>query len=104
VESARTGVRGRPATPAQLAALARSRRMLDVTYADSPLVAEHLGPGVEPPPAPGPGERDPDRKALTGTAHHLLLFGAADHAGVERLRHRWRGLVDVVQATPAGPV
>jgi 6-methylpretetramide 4-monooxygenase / 4-hydroxy-6-methylpretetramide 12a-monooxygenase len=80
--------------------------MLDVTYEGSPLVGEHLGPGTEPPPAPGPGERYPGRTALTGTGHHLLLFGAADDAGVERLRRRWRGLVEVVRATgdtpPAG--
>jgi 2-polyprenyl-6-methoxyphenol hydroxylase-like FAD-dependent oxidoreductase len=103
VESAQTGVRGSPATPAQLAALARSRCMLDVSYAGSPLVGEHLGPGVEPPPASGPGERYPDRTTLTGTAHHLLLFGAVDDADVERPRRRWRGLVDVVHATGAPP-
>jgi 2-polyprenyl-6-methoxyphenol hydroxylase-like FAD-dependent oxidoreductase len=99
VESARTGARRSPATPAQLAALARSRCMLDVSYANSPLVAEHLGPGVEAPAVPGPGDRYPDRTSLSGTAHHVLLFGAADDAGVERLRRRWRGLVDVVHAT-----
>jgi hypothetical protein len=38
-----------------------------------------------------------------GTAHHLLLFGAPDDAGVERLRRRWPGLVDVVQAAGAPP-
>jgi hypothetical protein len=58
---------------------------------------------VEPRPAPGPGERYPDRTTLTGTAHHLLLFGAPDDAGVERLRRRWPGLVDVVQAAGAPP-
>ena len=98
VESARTGVRRSPATPAQLAALARSRCMLDVTYAGSPLVGEHLGPGVEPPPASRPGDRYPHRAAL-----HLVLCGAADDAGVERVRRRWRGLVDVVQAAGAPP-
>ena len=103
VESAQTGVRRSPAAPAQLAALARSRCMLDVTYAGSPLVGEHLGPGVEPPPASRPGDRYPDRAALAGTAHHLVLFGAADDAGVERVRRRWRGLVDVVQAAGAPP-
>jgi 6-methylpretetramide 4-monooxygenase / 4-hydroxy-6-methylpretetramide 12a-monooxygenase len=106
VESAQTGVRASPATPAQLAALARSRCMLDVSYEGSPLVGEHLGPEVERPPAPAPGDRYPDRTTLTATTHHLLLFGAADGAGVERLRRRWRGLVDVVHATgdppPAG--
>jgi hypothetical protein len=98
VESARTGVRGSPPSPAQLAALARSRCMLDASYRDSQLVGEHLGPGVEAPPAPGPGDRYPDRTALSGTAHHILLFGAADDAGAARLRHRWRGLVHVTDA------
>jgi 6-methylpretetramide 4-monooxygenase / 4-hydroxy-6-methylpretetramide 12a-monooxygenase len=98
VESARTGVRGSPPRPAQLAALARSRCMLDVSYADSPLVGEHLGPGVETPPVPQPGDRYPDRTTLSGTAHHVLLFGATDDAGAARVRHRWRGLVDVMDA------
>jgi 6-methylpretetramide 4-monooxygenase / 4-hydroxy-6-methylpretetramide 12a-monooxygenase len=101
VEATRTGVRRSPPTAAQLAALARSRCMLDVSYAGSPLVGEHLGPGVEAPPAPGPGERFPDRTALAGTAHHVLLFGAVEDAGAARLRRRWDGLVDVVHATGA---
>jgi 6-methylpretetramide 4-monooxygenase / 4-hydroxy-6-methylpretetramide 12a-monooxygenase len=98
VESARTGVRASPPTPDQVAALARARCMLDLSYAGSPLVGEHLAPGVEPQPAPGPGDRYPDRTALTGTAHHVLLFGAADDAGVARLGRRWHGLVDVIHA------
>jgi 6-methylpretetramide 4-monooxygenase / 4-hydroxy-6-methylpretetramide 12a-monooxygenase len=98
VESARTGVRRSPPTPAELAALARSRCMLDVSYAGSPLVGEHLGPGVRPPVAPGPGDRYPDRATLSGTAHRVLLFGTADEAGVARLGRRWRGLVEVVRA------
>jgi len=77
--------------------------MLDVSFEGSPLVGEHLGPGVEPPPGSRPGDRYPDRAALAGTAHHLVLFDAADDAGVERLRRRWRGLVDVVQAAGAPP-
>jgi 2-polyprenyl-6-methoxyphenol hydroxylase-like FAD-dependent oxidoreductase len=99
VESSRTGVRASPPTPAEVAAITRSRCMLDVTYADSPLVAEYLGPEVEPPPGPGPGQRYPERATLTGTAHHVLLFGAADDDGAARLRRRWRGLVEVVHAT-----
>jgi 6-methylpretetramide 4-monooxygenase / 4-hydroxy-6-methylpretetramide 12a-monooxygenase len=99
VDSARTGVRGSPASPTQLAALARSRCMLDVSYAASPLVGEYRGREPEPPAAPGPGDRYPDRTTLGGTTHHLLLFGATDDAGAARLRRRWRGLVDVVRAT-----
>ena len=102
VEAARTGVGASPATPTQRAALARSRCLLDITYAGSPLVGEHLGPGVQPPAPPGPGDRFPDRATLTGTAHHLLIFGTADDAGIERLHRRWRGLVDVVRGT-GGP-
>jgi hypothetical protein len=81
--------------------MARSRCLLDLTYAGSPLVGEHLGEGVEPPPPPGPGDRFPGRSVLTGTAHHLLISGAADAAGVERLHRRWHGLVDVVHSTEA---
>jgi hypothetical protein len=103
VQAARTGGRASPATPAQRTALTRSRCLLDVTYAGSPLVGEHLGPGVEPPPPPGPGDRFPGRTTLTGTAHYLLIFGAADAAGVERLHHRWRGLVDIVRDTGGRP-
>jgi 6-methylpretetramide 4-monooxygenase / 4-hydroxy-6-methylpretetramide 12a-monooxygenase len=99
VESARTGVRRSPASPTQLAALARSRCMLDISYAASPLVGEYRGSESEPRAAPGPGDRYPDRTTLGGTTHHVLLFGAADDAGVARLRHRWRGLVDVARAT-----
>jgi hypothetical protein len=98
VESARTGVRRSPPSRDQVAALARSRCMLDVSYAASPLVGEYLGPGGEPPAAPGPGDRYPDRATLAGTGHHALLFDVRDDAGVAHLRRRWRGLVDVVQA------
>jgi 2-polyprenyl-6-methoxyphenol hydroxylase-like FAD-dependent oxidoreductase len=106
VESARTGVHRNPPTRAELAALARSRCMLDVSYAGSRLVGEHLGPGVRPPAAPGPGDRYPDPPALTGTAHQVLLFGTADEAGAARLGRRWRGVVEVARGTsdprPAG--
>ena len=73
--------------------------MLDISYADSPLVGEHVAAEGEPPPTPGPGDRYPDRTTLAGTAHHLLLFGATDEMAVARLRRRWHGLVDVMQAT-----
>jgi hypothetical protein len=46
-----------------------------------------------------PGDRYPDRAALVGTGHHLLLFGAAEDAGITRLRRRWRGLVEISDAT-----
>ena len=48
VQSAPTGERPAPPTPEQVAAVVRSRSMLDVSYAGSPLVGEYLGPGEEP--------------------------------------------------------
>ena len=81
----------------------RSSCLLDVTYAGSPLVGEHLGSGVPPPAPPGPGDRFPGRETLTGTAHYLLIFGTTDAAGVERLHRRWRGLVDIVRGTGDPP-
>jgi 6-methylpretetramide 4-monooxygenase / 4-hydroxy-6-methylpretetramide 12a-monooxygenase len=99
VESARTGVRQAPPAPDQAAAVARSRGMLDVSYAESPIVGEYLGPGEEAPPAPGPGERYPDRTELAGTRHHLLVYGAVDEPALARLDQRWHDLVDVVRST-----
>jgi hypothetical protein len=72
--------------------------MLDVSYAGSPLVGEYPA-GTRTPVTPAPGDRYPDRAALAGTGHHLLLFGAAEDAGIERLRRRWRGLVEISDAT-----
>ena len=98
VESARTGVTPAPPTPAQAAAMVRSRSMLDVSYAGSPLIGEYPA-GVQAPMTPAPGDRYPDRAALTGTEHHLLLFGAADGADVMDLRRRWQGLVRISHTT-----
>ncbi|MHC1563648.1 FAD-dependent oxidoreductase [Actinomycetospora sp. C-140] len=99
VEAARTGVRPAPPSPAQRDALARSRCLLDVSYADSPIVGEHVEPGAEAITGPGPGERFPGRATLSGAAHHLLISGTADAAGIEQLDRRWRGLVDIVRDT-----
>jgi hypothetical protein len=97
VESAKTGIVPAPPTPDEVAAMVRSRSMLDVSYAGSPLVGEYpVGPRT--PMTPAPGDRYPDRAALAGTGHHLLVFGAAEDAGVERLRRRWRGLVEISAA------
>jgi 6-methylpretetramide 4-monooxygenase / 4-hydroxy-6-methylpretetramide 12a-monooxygenase len=98
VDSARTGVFPAPASPEQSAALVRSRSMLDFSYARSPLTSEYPMPGGQQTAAPAPGERYPDRAMLAGTAHHLLIFGSADAAGLDRLRRRWAGLVEVVRA------
>ncbi len=89
VESARTGIVPAPPTPAEVAAMVQSRSMLDVSYAGSSLVGEYPA-GTWTPMTPAPGDRYPDRAALAGTGHHLLLFGAAEDAGIARLRRRWR--------------
>jgi 6-methylpretetramide 4-monooxygenase / 4-hydroxy-6-methylpretetramide 12a-monooxygenase len=82
-------------------ALQRSRAMLDVSYAGSPLIGECLGEGIYRPNGPAPGERYPDRIVLAGPRHHLLLFAAAP-ANLTRFRTRWDGLVEVVDARAAG--
>jgi 2-polyprenyl-6-methoxyphenol hydroxylase-like FAD-dependent oxidoreductase len=82
-------------------ALQRSRAMLDVSYAGSPLIGERLGEGICRPDGPAPGERYPDRTTLTGPGHHLLLF-AAPPANLRQLENRWDGLVEVVDARASG--
>lgn len=141
VSSARTGRFPPPPSPHDAAALVRSRCMLDVSYAYSPLTGEYLGPGQAgsgtaapgqvrsgtsglaasgsardlagagqagadhdapvsgQPAGPCPGDRFPDRASLPGLAHHLLLFGTRESAATERLRRRWRGLVEVSHAS-----
>jgi len=73
--------------------------MLDVSYEGSPIVGEHVGPEVGVPPAPGPGDRYPDRAALGGTRHHFLLFDGTDEAALAHLEQRWHDLLDVERAT-----
>ena len=94
VESARTGSFPAPPAPEDAAALVRSRAMLDVSYADSPLIGEYLAPGGPTLPPPAPGDRYPDRISLTGTLHKVLLIGAPYEADLARMRRRWAGLVD----------
>jgi 2-polyprenyl-6-methoxyphenol hydroxylase-like FAD-dependent oxidoreductase len=96
VESARSGIVPAPPTPEEVAAMVRSRSMLDVSYAGSALVGEYpASTGM----TPAPGDRYPDRAALDGTGHHLFIFGAAGDAGIMRLRRRWQGLVEINHAT-----
>ena len=97
VEAARTGSFPAPPAPEDVLALVRSRSMLDVSYAGSPLVGEYLAPGAPSQPSPAPGDRYPDRTSLSGPRHHLLLFGTAPDGDVTRLRQRWSGIVDVIQ-------
>jgi 6-methylpretetramide 4-monooxygenase / 4-hydroxy-6-methylpretetramide 12a-monooxygenase len=96
VESARSGSAPPPPPPPEaLAALARARSMLDVSYQGSPLVGEWIAPGTPPLPSPVPGDRYPGRAALTGTRHLAVVFGDASDADVADLRSRWHGIVDV---------
>jgi 2-polyprenyl-6-methoxyphenol hydroxylase-like FAD-dependent oxidoreductase len=97
VESARTGIVPAPPTQAEVAAMVQSRSMLDVSYAGGSVVGEYP-PVARAPMKPTPGDRYPDRAALTGTGHYLLVFGGADAEGIERLRRRWRGLVEISDA------
>jgi 2-polyprenyl-6-methoxyphenol hydroxylase-like FAD-dependent oxidoreductase len=102
VEAARTGRRQAPASPEEARALMRARAMLDTSYRDSPLTGEYLTPGQPADPAaPAPGERYPDRARLAGTGHHMLIFGEAGEADLDRLRRRWSGLADVARAGTA---
>jgi 2-polyprenyl-6-methoxyphenol hydroxylase-like FAD-dependent oxidoreductase len=98
VAAARTGIAPAPPTPDQVAAMVRSRSMLDVSYAGSPLVGEYPA-GARRPVTPVPGDRYPDRVALTGTGHHLLLFGAVEDTIIKPLQARWQGLVGVSRAS-----
>lgn len=79
--------------PAQGMATVRRRSMLDVSYAGSALV----GQAGEDAQGPAPGERFPGRHRLSGTGHHLIVFGQAP--GLDGLRARWDGLVAVVDAS-----
>ena len=72
--------------------LQRSRTMLDVSYAGSPLVAER----VTAVSLPAAGQRFPYRDRLSGTLHHLLHFGDCSTAELVKLGEHWTGLVDVM--------
>jgi 6-methylpretetramide 4-monooxygenase / 4-hydroxy-6-methylpretetramide 12a-monooxygenase len=102
VESARSGAQPEFPPPEEQGAIVRARSMLDLSYADTPLVAEYLGWDGAADGTPGPGDRYPDRARLAGTAHHLVLFGDADEPAVRRLERRWNGLVAVPPATRDG--
>ena len=99
VAAARVGSFPSPPDPDAVAAVVRARCMLDVSYTGSPLTGEHVQPGGPPLPAPGPGDRYPDRIALTGAQHELLTFGAVPEPDIERLRRRWAGLLTVTEGT-----
>jgi 6-methylpretetramide 4-monooxygenase / 4-hydroxy-6-methylpretetramide 12a-monooxygenase len=96
VDSASTGsAPPAPPPPEAVAALARARSMLDVSYSGSPLAGEQVAPSTPQLPGPAPGDRYPQRAALTGTQHHAVVFGDAAEADLLLLRRRWRGVLDV---------
>ena len=76
------------------ASLARNARgMIDIDYAGSPLVADHVANGATT-AEPHPGQRYPDWTRFGGWSHHLLAFGpVTDAASLPRLGRRWTGLV-----------
>jgi 2-polyprenyl-6-methoxyphenol hydroxylase-like FAD-dependent oxidoreductase len=84
-----------PGDPAQNVMAARRRSMLDVSYAGSALVAQ-AGAVVA---APSPGDRFPACHRLSGTCHHLIVFGAAPR--LDYLGARWGKLVSIVDASSA---
>lgn len=98
VRAEQEGVRPAPPTAEQVRALTRSRAMLDVSYAGSPIVGEQPTSGDPVNRDPRPGDRYPDARTLS-TSHQLLLFGAADRAAVDQFRDRWQGLVEVLPGT-----
>jgi len=102
VESARTGIFSDPPTPAESAALVRSRSMLDFSYAASHLTGEYQASDWPEAAVPAPGQRYGDRASLTGTAHHLLVSGRAHEISLARLQDRWSGLVKL-DRLPADP-
>lgn len=85
-----------PTTAVELAAAARARSMLDVSYAGSPIVG-HAGEGSA---RPAPGERFPANVRLRGESHHLVVFGKAP--GLEGVRARWGRLVTIVDGSADG--
>jgi hypothetical protein len=101
VEAARTGIAAEPLAPDAARALLEARMMLDISYAGSPIVGEHIGPGGDPAAGPEPGTRYPGRTSLDGTVHHVLLDGPVDGAAADRLRDRWRRVVQIGTADSA---
>jgi len=81
--------------PAQQRAGVRKRLMLDVSYAGSPLIGQ-AGAVVA---GPSPGERFPSRHRLSGTGHHLIVFGTAPR--LDYLGARWGKLVSIADASSA---
>jgi NADPH-dependent dioxygenase len=101
VRAEQTGVRPTPPTDEDARALTRARSMLDFSYAGSPIVGGHPTERDAANGGLAPGERHPDACDPV-TSHRLLLGAAPDQAAADRLRDRWRGLVEVIDAGGAG--
>jgi hypothetical protein len=82
-----------PGDPAENLAGVRRRLMLDVSCAGSLLIGQ---PGAAV-AGPSPGERFPSRCRLSGTGHHLIVFGPT--LRLDQLRARWGGLVSIIDAS-----
>jgi 6-methylpretetramide 4-monooxygenase / 4-hydroxy-6-methylpretetramide 12a-monooxygenase len=102
VEAARTGIFAAPPSKERLAAMVRSRSMLDVSYAGTPLVGEYQARGMPSLPRPAPGDRYPGRIDLPGTRHHLLIFGGAQDVDLTGMRRRWHDIVDITRVEGDG--
>ena len=77
--------------------MVRSRSMLDVSYAGSPLVGEYPA-GTRTPMTPLPATATRTGPRWTGPAITCFSSAAPTDAGIGRLRRRWRGLVDISDA------
>jgi hypothetical protein len=84
-----------PETPEQNMAAMRRRLMLDVSYVGSALV----GQAGAAPEGPSPGERFPACHRLSGTNHHLIVFG--EGLCLDYLRARWDKLVLMIDGPSA---
>jgi 2-polyprenyl-6-methoxyphenol hydroxylase-like FAD-dependent oxidoreductase len=86
------------------AALQRNARaMIDIDYAESPLVTDH-GSSRAGNAGPHPGQRYPDWTRLGGTSHRVLIFGPLpDTAPLAWLGRRWSGLVRITHDPDLDP-
>lgn len=81
--------------PVSAALVRNARAMIDVDYSGSPLVAD-FAPKNATIVGPHPGQRLPDRNTLTGTSHHVAVFGSVpESVPLEALGRRWSHLVRI---------
>jgi 6-methylpretetramide 4-monooxygenase / 4-hydroxy-6-methylpretetramide 12a-monooxygenase len=97
-------VRAADVDPIAAALQCNARAMIDVDYAGSPLVADY-GRSEADTEGPHPGQRYPDWTRLSGTSHHLLVFGPVpDAPSLARLGRRWSKLVQISHNPNVNPV